>query len=98
MTTDKPATPAATYIGDVVVANLLKHRESHPLNDTAVTLRAGVTAPGMYAGAAALIGGTGRKGYVWAVSNGRAVCDFGTSGGSALRVVANVSDLLPVEE
>ena len=97
MNADKPAAPATNYSSDKSVAGLIQRRAPHPLNDKAVTLRAGVTAHGMYAGSAGLIGGTGRKGYVWAVFNDRAVCDFGTSCGSAMRVVANVSDLLPVE-
>ena len=76
-------------------AGLLRDRPPHALNDRGVTLRAGARAESMFAGGAAVLGGTALRGIVWAVVEGQAVVDFGcTAGGHGLRVVADVADLV----
>lgn len=74
--------------------NVIASRPAHSLNDKAVQLRRGARAESMFSGGAALTGGHGHVGYVWAVQGGQAVVDFGaTPGGHPLRVVANVAEL-----
>lgn len=75
-------------------ANVIAGRPAHDMNDRLVTLRAGARAESMFRGGAAVLGGRGLKGYVWAVTDGEAVVDFGTtSSGHPLRVIAAIADL-----
>lgn len=69
-------------------------RPAHALNDALVTLRAGARAENLYARGAAMLGGSGRQGYVHGVQGGMALVDFGrTDSGVQLRVMAAVADL-----
>jgi len=71
-------------------------RSHHDLNDRLVTLREGATGKSVFAQGANLLGGGGHQGYVWVVAGAKAMVDFGTIDGHAIRVIADPADLLVV--
>jgi len=51
----------------------------------------------VFAQGANLLGGGGHQGYVWVVAGAKAMVDFGTIDGHAIRVIADPADLLVVD-